>query len=135
MIFEDESFDELAVKLERWYDVKIHFVDSGIRNYKFTGSFNKETVNQAMEALKLSSQKSYEYEIVFRGYLFDGKPRTHHKPTNPKALCRQDKEKPKARQSARPSAVRGSIMLTANKHHPRTPLALSKEANRTDCKK
>jgi transmembrane sensor len=66
LLFEDESFAELAVKLERWYDVKIHFVDSGIRNYKFTGSFNKETVNQAMEALKLSSQKSYEYEIVFR---------------------------------------------------------------------
>lgn len=66
LLFEDETFGELAIRLERWYDVKVHFVDEKIRNYKFTGSFDKETINQAMEALKLSSQKSYEYEIVFR---------------------------------------------------------------------
>ncbi len=66
LVFENESFSELAIKLERWYDVKVHFVDSKIRDYKFTGSFDKETINQAMEALKQSSQKSYNYEIVFR---------------------------------------------------------------------
>jgi ferric-dicitrate binding protein FerR (iron transport regulator) len=66
LVFENESFGELAIKLERWYDVKVHFVDNKIRDYKFTGSFDKETINQAMEALKQSSQKSYNYEIVFR---------------------------------------------------------------------
>ncbi len=66
LIFRNETFDQLALKMERWYDIKIHFVDGKIRDYKFTGEFDKETINQAMEALKLSSQKSYQYEIVYR---------------------------------------------------------------------
>jgi transmembrane sensor len=66
LIFRDETFNDLATELERWYDVKIHFVDEKIRNYKFTGKFDKETINQAMEALKLSSQESYQYNIVYR---------------------------------------------------------------------
>lgn len=66
LIFIDETFGELAVKMERWYDMKIHFKDEKIKNYKFTGVFYKETINQAMEALRLSSQQSYQYEIVFR---------------------------------------------------------------------
>jgi len=66
LIFRNEPFSELAVKMERWFDVKIHFEDEQVRNYKFTGIFEKETINQAMEALKLSSQQSYRYEIVFR---------------------------------------------------------------------
>lgn len=66
LIFRNETFDLLAIKLERWYDVKIHFEDEGIRSYKFTGVFEKETINQAMEALRLSSKRSYRYNIVFR---------------------------------------------------------------------
>jgi ferric-dicitrate binding protein FerR (iron transport regulator) len=66
LIFRDETFEELAIKLERWYDMKIHFEDNKIKNYKFTGAFDKETINQAIEALKLSSQQSFQYEIKFR---------------------------------------------------------------------
>lgn len=66
LIFSEETFELLAVKLERWYDMKIHFTDEGIKNYKFTGVFDRETINQALEALKLSSQKSFKYEIIFR---------------------------------------------------------------------
>lgn len=66
LIFRNETYGDLAVKLERWYDVKIHFEDEGIKNFVFTGSFEKETINQAMEALRVSSQKSYQYEIIFR---------------------------------------------------------------------
>lgn len=66
LIFKNESFEVLAVRLERWYDVKIHFENDVIKSYKFTGVFEKETINQAMEALRLSSKKSYRYKIVFR---------------------------------------------------------------------
>ncbi|MFO7657739.1 MAG: FecR family protein [Bacteroidales bacterium] len=66
LIFKNEPYFELAVKLERWFDVKIHFEDEAIKKYRFTGSFEKETINQAMEALRLSSQKSYKYKINFR---------------------------------------------------------------------
>ncbi|GAB1473578.1 hypothetical protein MASR2M69_10190 [Bacteroidota bacterium] len=66
LIFNDESFETLSVKLERWYDVKIHFTNEKIKKYRFTGSFERETINQAMEALKISSVQSYEYKIIFR---------------------------------------------------------------------
>lgn len=66
LLFNDEKFGDMAIKLERWYDVKIHFQDEEIKNYRFTGNLDKETINQAMEALKLSSQHSYKYEMVFR---------------------------------------------------------------------
>jgi len=66
LIFKEESFETLAVKLERWYDVKIHFTNEKIKKYRFTGIFERETINQAMDALKISSAKSYEYKIVFR---------------------------------------------------------------------
>lgn len=66
LLFRDEPFEDLAVKLERWYDVKIHFMDDRIKSFRFTGKFDKETINEAMEALRISSQESYRYEIVFR---------------------------------------------------------------------
>ncbi len=66
LIFMDEKFGDMAIKLERWYDVKIHFENEKIRDFRFTGKIDKETINQAMEALKISSQNSYRYEIVFR---------------------------------------------------------------------
>jgi ferric-dicitrate binding protein FerR (iron transport regulator) len=73
LIFREETFGELAIELERWYDMKIHFTDDKIKNYKFTGVFDKETVNQAFEALRLSSQQSFKYEITFRDIFLDTK--------------------------------------------------------------
>lgn len=66
LYFKDETFGEMAIKLERWYDVKLHFEDEEIKEYRFTGVFDKETINQAMEALRLSSQESYHYRMKFR---------------------------------------------------------------------
>ena len=73
LVFHNRSFSKLAVDLERWFDIKIHFQDKKIESYKFTGSFDKETINQAMEALKLSSQKSFYYEIKFRDIYLSSK--------------------------------------------------------------
>lgn len=71
LVFRKERFEDLAVKLERWYDVKIHFLDDRIKNYVFTGTFDKETVDQAMEALRISSGKTYNYKMKYRDiYLY-----------------------------------------------------------------
>jgi len=61
LIFDDEGFDDIAVLLERWYGVKINFKDSSIRNYRFTGGFEKEDLNTVLEFLKES--KSFNYTI------------------------------------------------------------------------
>ncbi|MEO7393638.1 MAG: FecR family protein [Chitinophagaceae bacterium] len=53
LVFNDESFAELAVRMERWYDINIEITDPLLEQKRMTGNFEKETINQAIEALKL----------------------------------------------------------------------------------
>lgn len=50
--FRGDNFEELARKLERWYNVRIVFTDEKVKQLTVQGSFEKETVEQAFEALK-----------------------------------------------------------------------------------
>ena len=59
--FRGDSFEELAEKLERWYNVKITFEDEAVKHLTFNGSFEKETINQAFEALKKVAP--FEYKL------------------------------------------------------------------------
>jgi ferric-dicitrate binding protein FerR (iron transport regulator) len=60
--FQDESFAEVAMKMERWYGVQIHFKNEKIAAYRMYGSFTKETVTQALDALKISFKFNYEID-------------------------------------------------------------------------
>jgi len=67
LIFRDEMFKQLALRMERWYNVLIRFDNSGIEKLSFTGIFENETVQQALDALQLSGKFNYsmkENEIV-----------------------------------------------------------------------
>ena len=48
--FRGDSFGELARKLERWYNIDIHFEDEAARSLTFNGSLENETVEQAFLA-------------------------------------------------------------------------------------
>lgn len=50
--FRGDNFEQLATKLERWYNVKIHFEDEAARKLVFTGSLENETIEEAFSALK-----------------------------------------------------------------------------------
>jgi transmembrane sensor len=50
--FRGESFEQLAPKLERWYNIRIYFEDDAARQLVFNGSLENETVEQAFVALK-----------------------------------------------------------------------------------
>jgi len=64
LIFQDEEFGDLARQMERWYDVSIRFEDTRLQELRFTGSFDKETIRQALEALKLTDQQArFDYTI------------------------------------------------------------------------
>ena len=52
--FRGDSFEELAHKLERWYNVTIVFADEKVKNLNFNGSFEKENVDQAFKALQVA---------------------------------------------------------------------------------
>lgn len=53
LVFRDEAFEELAARMERWYDVKIVIEGEQLKQTRMNGSFDKETIDQALEALRL----------------------------------------------------------------------------------
>jgi ferric-dicitrate binding protein FerR (iron transport regulator) len=55
LVFIDESFEDIAKKLEQWYGVTIVFKNSTVKGEHFTGVFEKETIGQALEALQLTT--------------------------------------------------------------------------------
>jgi ferric-dicitrate binding protein FerR (iron transport regulator) len=59
LVFTGERFEEIMPRLERWYDVSIQVQDPEILTYRFKGSFEKETLEQALEALQLASHFNY----------------------------------------------------------------------------
>lgn len=60
--FRGNSFEELAPKLERWYNVAIVFADEKVKNLNFNGTFTTENVDQAFEALQIAVP-SFTYKI------------------------------------------------------------------------
>ena len=62
LVFDNETFEEVATKMERWYGVSIHFADDKLKSQRFTGTFEKETVTEALRALQISTP-IFKYEI------------------------------------------------------------------------
>lgn len=63
LFFDNESFEDLATKFERRYDVKIYFEDKKVTRLKYTGVFEKENINQALDALKLTTPFEYKMNL------------------------------------------------------------------------
>lgn len=59
LAFNDNSFEDIAAQLERWYNVSIRFDDEAVKRFRFTATFNKKTISQVLEALQLS--RPFEY--------------------------------------------------------------------------
>ncbi|PUZ30203.1 FecR family protein [Chitinophaga costaii] len=55
----NETFGQLKGKLERWYDVDIHFADPQVMDYAFTATFEKEPLERMLQALRASYPFTY----------------------------------------------------------------------------
>jgi ferric-dicitrate binding protein FerR (iron transport regulator) len=60
LIFRSESFQDLAIKMERWYGVSIRFADEAIKPKRLNGVFENETIQQALQALQLITPFNYK---------------------------------------------------------------------------
>ena len=58
--FRGNNFEELAHKLERWYNVTIEFTDEKVKKLNVTGILESETVEQAFVALKEAFPINYK---------------------------------------------------------------------------
>jgi transmembrane sensor len=61
-IFQNESFEDLARQMERWYGVTILFKNPKSQELHFTGIFENETIQQALNALKILTNFNYTIE-------------------------------------------------------------------------
>ncbi len=62
LIFEGDTFRELAAKMERWYNVRFSFENENLANYRLRGVFEDETLEQALQALQLITPFRYEID-------------------------------------------------------------------------
>ena len=62
LVFNNERLESLTVKLERWYNVNITLKDTILRDYRYTGKFEKENIEQALKALELATPLKYKIE-------------------------------------------------------------------------
>jgi len=59
-VFEDETLSNLALRMERWYNIKINIQDQNLSLNRVSGSFVDETAEQALNELKLLIHFNYK---------------------------------------------------------------------------
>jgi ferric-dicitrate binding protein FerR (iron transport regulator) len=59
LTFRGDSINTLISKLQRWYDVEITLKNKNLNKSTFTGTFDNETIEQALNALRLTTHFSY----------------------------------------------------------------------------
>lgn len=60
LVFVDESFSDIAEKMERWYDVKIYFADDELKEERISGIFQQEDIRQALEILQMTTKFRFQ---------------------------------------------------------------------------
>jgi len=60
LVFRDESFSGLASRMERWYGVDIKFKNDALKQYRFSGIFENERINEALDALRMTENFNYK---------------------------------------------------------------------------
>lgn len=62
LVFRAENFARLAIKMERWYGIRIRFRDERKEDLMFTGIFTTETIQQALNAMQVVHAFNYTIE-------------------------------------------------------------------------
>ncbi len=69
LIFRNDSMEEIARRLGKWYNVEIILSDKEVKDYRYTATFTNETLEQVLELLTLSAP--LDYEIIERNRALD----------------------------------------------------------------
>lgn len=71
LLFEGDSFRDLALKMERWFNVKISFKNNKVSNYRFGGVFENENIEEALNYLQMVH--AFHYSIKGNDVVIDKK--------------------------------------------------------------
>lgn len=67
LVFQRETFEEVALKLERFYGLPVEITDPTLAGKRFTGSFHRESLEEALNALQIIC--AFEFRITSQGVL------------------------------------------------------------------
>jgi transmembrane sensor len=59
-IFEQQSLEQIAIDLERKFDVQINFESERLKKYRFTGTIIAEPIEQVLELMSISAPISFK---------------------------------------------------------------------------
>jgi transmembrane sensor len=62
LVFNNEPFEDIITKFERWYDISIIIKNPEIKSARLSGQFEKETIEQALNALTLTTPFQYSID-------------------------------------------------------------------------
>jgi len=63
LVFDGESFEDLIIKMQRWFNVNIKINNDELKSERYNGKFvHNETVYQVLEAIKITTPISYNVE-------------------------------------------------------------------------
>jgi transmembrane sensor len=69
LAFDGEPLEDVALKLERWYDVKIIIADKKLSRAKYTGAYTNESLEEVLGSLKFTGKFNFNIkgkEVVIR---------------------------------------------------------------------
>jgi ferric-dicitrate binding protein FerR (iron transport regulator) len=69
LVFDGETLSEVALKLERWYGVKVIIQGDELKNIEYTGVFDDDNLTEVLYALQLSGNFKYvvrRNEVIIR---------------------------------------------------------------------
>lgn len=60
LAFESETFEDIALRMERYYDVGIDFQDEALKSLVFSGVFKEESFNDALKSMQTASSEPFK---------------------------------------------------------------------------
>jgi len=70
LVFRGDPMDEVARRIERWYNVKIELADKELEKYSFRATFEDDKLEDVLHFLCMTSP--IRYQITSRKLLEDG---------------------------------------------------------------
>ncbi len=62
LVFRDETMEDVAKELERWYNVEVSIEDDVLRSYTFRATFNNEPIEEVLSLLSRTSPIKYKID-------------------------------------------------------------------------
>ncbi|MGD9556900.1 MAG: FecR family protein [Mangrovibacterium sp.] len=76
LVIDNEQMEQVARKLERWYNVEISIEDETLKGLRFKGTFNGEPIDEVLRFIAMTTPVSYSIER--NGYHSNGTLKKRH---------------------------------------------------------